>query len=70
MMSSQAMNYFSIIVQDIYSLMYAMFCLDSEIVKPVIEQTIRVLKSHENKILSVELDQLLQEVNKISMILF
>ncbi|CAF3719635.1 unnamed protein product [Rotaria sordida] len=35
---------------------------DSEIVRPVIDSTIRVLKTYETKILSIELNHLLQEI--------
>lgn len=46
--------------------MYLFLFLDSEVVKPVIDLTIRVLKSYETKILSVELDRLLQEVSELN----
>ncbi|CAF3727151.1 unnamed protein product [Rotaria sp. Silwood1] len=35
---------------------------DSEIVRPVVDSTIRVLKTYETKILSIELNHLLQEI--------
>ena len=38
------------------------FLIDSEIVKPVLDSTSRVLKTYAPKILSVEVDRLLQEV--------
>lgn len=40
------------------------FFIDSEIVKPVTDSTLRILKAYAPKILSIEVDRLLQEVKK------
>ncbi len=47
-------------------LSYILFSLDAEIVKPVIDSTLRILKAYQTKILSIETDDLLQEVNHLS----
>jgi hypothetical protein len=43
---------------------YAWYSLDAEIVKPVLDSTIRILKTYGTKILSIEVDRLLQEVHQ------
>lgn len=42
---------------------------DSEIVKPVLDSTLRILKAYAPRILSVEVDRLLQEVRELFVIL-
>ena len=42
--------------------LHSNFFIDSEIVKPVLDPTLRVLKTYAPKILSIEVDRLLQEV--------
>jgi hypothetical protein len=41
--------------------------LDSEIVRPIADSTISSLKTYETRILSTELDRLLDEVNKVDL---
>jgi len=40
------------------------FSLDSEIIKPIADSTVRMLKTYETRIFSIELDRLLEKVNK------
>jgi hypothetical protein len=46
----------------IYDRLVFFVFLDSEIVKPALDPTIRILKAYAPKILSIEVDRLLQEV--------
>jgi hypothetical protein len=46
------------------------FFLDSEIVKPVLDPTLRILKTYAPKILSIEVDRLLQEVKTKNIFFF